>query len=264
MKYCDQFVTLLARLLKAGVMVNGAFEKTSKGCPQGSPLSPLLSNILLDEFDKELEHRGHCFCRYADDANVYVRSRRAGERVMASLTHFLESKLRLKVNRVKSAVDRPWKRKFLGYTVTNHYSPRLKPTPQSVKRAKDRIREITQKGRGRNILQVIKEVNQFTRGWVGYFRLATVKRAFDDLDQWLRRRLRKILWEQWKKPKTRFRRLVALGVEAERARKAAATGLGAWWNAGASHMHAAITNRRLAQWGLLSLLGQLHARQRLS
>ncbi len=193
-----------------------------------------------------------------------MRSRRAGERVMASLTHFLQSKLRLKVNRVNSAVDRPWKRKFLGYTVTNHRSPRLKPAPQSVKRAKDRIREITQKGRGRNILQVIKEVNQFTRGWVGYFRLATVKRPFDDLDQWLRRRLRKILWEQWKKPKTRIRRLVALGMEAERVRKTAATGLGAWWNAGASHMHAAITNRRLAQWGLLSLLGQLHARQRLS
>lgn len=259
-----RLLKLIRRYLTAGIMQGGLVSIREAGTPQGSPLSPLLSNILLDDFDKELERRGHCFCRYADDANVYVRSRRAGERVMASLTHFLESKLRLKVNHAKSAVDRPWKRKFLGYTVTNHRSPRLKPAPQSVKRAKDRIRAITHKGRGRNILQVIKDVNQFTRGWVGYFRLATVKQAFDDLDQWLRRRLRKILWEQWKKPKTRYRRLVALGLNAARARKATATGLGAWWNAGASHMHAAITNRRLAQWGLLSLLDQLQARQRLS
>ena len=259
-----RLLKLIRRYLTAGIMQGGLVSIREAGTPQGSPLSPLLSNILLDDFDKELERRGHCFCRYADDANVYVRSRRAGERVMASLTHFLESKLRLKVNRAKSAVDRPWKRKFLGYTVTNHRSPRLKPAPQSVKRAKDRIRAITHKGRGRNILQVIKEVNQFTRGWVGYFRLATVKQAFDDLDQWLRRRLRKILWEQWKKPKTRYRRLVALGVNAERARKATATGLGAWWNAGASHMHAAITNRLLAKWGLLSLLDLLQTRSRLS
>ena len=259
-----RLLKLIRRYLTAGIMQGGLVSIREAGTPQGSPLSPLLSNILLDDFDKELERRGHCFCRYADDANVYVRSRRAGERVMASLTHFLESKLRLKVNRAKSAVDRPWKRKFLGYTVTNHRSPRLKPAPQSVKRAKDRIRAITHKGRGRNILQVIKEVNQFTRGWVGYFRLATVKQAFDTLDQWLRRRLRKILWEQWKKPKTRYRRLVALGVNAERARKATATGLGAWWNAGASHMHAAITNRLLAQWGLLSLLDLLQTRARLS
>lgn len=259
-----RLLRLIRRYLTAGILHGGLVSIREAGTPQGSPLSPLLSNVLLDEFDKELERRGHCFCRYADDANVYVRSRRAGERVMASLTHFLESKLRLKVNRAKSAVDRPWKRKFLGYTVTNHRSPRLKPAPQSVQRAKDRIREITHKGRGRNIVRVIKEINQFTRGWVGYFRLATVKQAFETLDQWLRRRLRKILWEQWKKPKTRFRKLVALGVKAERARKATATGRGAWWNAGASHMHAAITNRLLAQWGLLSLLGQLQTRQRLS
>ena len=183
---------------------------------------------------------------------------------MASLTHYLEAKLRLKVNRAKSAVARPWKRKFLGYTVTNHRSPRLKPAPSSVKRAKDRIREITQKGRGRNILKVIEEINLFTRGWTGYFRLSTVRQPFDLLDQWLRRRLRKILWEQWRKPKTRYRKLVALGVKAERARKATATGRGAWWNAGASHMHAAITNRLLAQWGLLSLLDQIPVRSRLS
>ena len=259
-----RLLRLIRRYLTAGIMQSGLVSIREAGTPQGSPLSPLLSNIVLDELDKELERRGHNFCRYADDTNVYVRSQRAGERVMASLTHFLESNLLLKVNRNKSAVDRPWRRKFLGYTMTHHHKPKLKPAPPSVKRAKDRIREITHKGRGRNIVQVIKEVNKFVRGWVGYYRLSTVKQAFITLDQWLRRRLRKILWEQWKKPKTRCRKLVALGLNAERARKATATGRKAWWNAGASHMHGAVTNRRLAQWGLLGLLNQLQAWQRFS
>jgi RNA-directed DNA polymerase len=257
-----RLLKLIRRYLTAGIMRAGLVSQREAGTPQGSPLSPLLSNILLDDLDKELERRGHRFCRYADDANIYVGSKRAGERVMASVTHFLESRLRLKVNRAKSAVDRPWRRTFLGYTVTTQLAPRLKPAPSSVKRAKDRIRQITQQGRGRNIRRVIAEVNQFTRGWFGYFRLASVKQSFEMLDQWLRRRLRKILWEQWKKPKTRYRKLVALGVEARRARKATATGRGAWWNAGASHMHAGVTNRLLAQWGLLSLLDQLRTRQR--
>jgi RNA-directed DNA polymerase len=222
----------------------------------------LLSNILLDDYDKELERRGHRFCRYADDCNVYVRSKAAGERVLVSLSRYLERQLHLKVNRAKSAVDRPWKRKFLGYTVTNHHSPRLKPAPQSVQRAKDRIRQITQGGRGRNIRTVIEALNQYSCGWVGYYRLANVKQAFENLDQWIRRRLRRILWEQWKKPKTRYRKLVELGLEAERAKKASATGRGAWWNAGASHMHSAVNNRLLAQWGLQSLLQQLRDLQR--
>ena len=172
---------------------------------------------------------------------------------MESLTRFLEGRMRLKVNRTKSAVDRPWKRTFLGYTVTTHFSPRVKPAPASLTRAKDRIRHITHAGRGRNIRTVIDAVNRFTRGWVGYCRLATVTDPFDKLDQWIRRRLRKILWEQWKKPQTRCRKMVALGLEAARARKATATGRGAWWNAGASHMHAAVNNRLLAVWGLLNL-----------
>ena len=250
------------RYLNAGIMKDGMVSIRHAGTPQGSPLSPLVSNILLDDFDKELERRGHCFCRYADDGNVYVRSRRAGERVMESLTRFLEGRMRLTVNRTKSAVDRPWKRTFLGYTVTTHCSPRLKPAPASLTRAKDRIRHITHAGRGRNIRTVIDEVNRFTRGWVGYFRLATVTDPFDKLDQWIRRRLRKILWEQWKKPQTRCRKMVALGLEAARARKATATGRGAWWNAGASHMHAAVNNRLLAVWGLLNLLTQLRDLQR--
>jgi RNA-directed DNA polymerase len=187
-----RLLKLIRRYLTAGIMRDGLVSLRAAGTPQGSPLSPLLSNILLDDLDQELERRGHHFCRYADDANIYVKSRCAGERVMASLTHFLEAKLRLKVNRAKSAVGRPWKRAFLGYTVTTHRLPRLKPAPSSVKRAKDRIRQITAKGRGQNILRVIKEINQYTRGWVGYFRFSTVKQPFDLLDQWLRRRLRRI------------------------------------------------------------------------
>lgn len=257
-----RLLRLIRRYLNAGMMEEGLVSQREAGMPQGSPLSPLLSNILLDDFDKELERRGHRFCRYADDANVYVQSKRAGLRVMASLTRFLETRLRLKVNPSKSVVDRPWNCTFLGYTVTNNLKPRLKPAPKSIKRAKDRIRQITHKGRGRNIHVVIAEVNRFTRGWVGYFRLASVKAQFDMLDQWIRRRLRKILWEQWRKPKTRCRKLIALGLEVGRARKATATGLGAWWNAGASHMHAAVNNHVLAKWGLWSLLDQHRAMQR--
>jgi RNA-directed DNA polymerase len=194
--------------------------------PQGSPLSPLLSNILLDDFDKELERRGHRFWRYADDANVYVQSKRAGLQVMASLTRLLDDRLRVKVNPRTSVVDRLWNGTFLSYTVTHHRQPCLKPAPKSVKRAKDRICQITHRSRGRNIRVVIEESNRFTRGWVGSCRLASGQHQFDTLDQWRRRRLRKILWEQWRTPKTRRRKLIALGLEAERARKATATGLG--------------------------------------
>ena len=196
-----RLLKVIRRYLTAGIMKDGLVSIREAGTPQGSPLSPLLSNILLDDLDKELERRGHQFCRYADDMNIYVKSKRAGDRVMASVTHFLEVKLRLRVNRDKSTVDRPWKRKFLGYTVTDHRSPRLKPAPSSVNRAKARIREITQTGRGRNILKVIQEITQYLRGWFGYFRLSTVKQPFDLLDQWIRRRVRKILWEQWALPK---------------------------------------------------------------
>jgi RNA-directed DNA polymerase len=257
-----RLLRLIRRYLNAGIMQEGLVSQREAGMPQGSPLSPLLSNILLDEFDKELERRGHRFCRYADDANVYVQSKRAGLRVMASLTRFLDDRLRLTVNPNKSVVDRPWNCTFLGYTVTNNRPPRLKPAPKSVHRAKDRIRQMTHRGRGRHIRVVIEEINRFTRGWIGYFRLASVKAPFDMLEQWMRRRLRKILWEQWRKPKTRCRKLIALGLEVQRARKATATGLGAWWNAGASHMHAAVNNRVLASWGLQNLLDQHRAMQR--
>lgn len=250
-----RLLKLIRRYLEAGIMMEGVVEQHREGTPQGSPLSPLLSNILLDDLDKELTGRGHAFCRYADDCNIYVRSKKAAERAKASISGFLERKLKLKVNQAKSAVARPWERKFLGYTVTVERKARLKPALESVKRSKARIRRITgRRARGRNIQEVIEEVNTFLRGWFNYFRLAEVKQAFDTLDQWIRRRLRKLLWRQWKKPKTRYKKMVQLGVKADRAQKAAAGGRGPWYNAGASHMHAAVPNRLFGEWGLLSLL----------
>jgi RNA-directed DNA polymerase len=183
---------------------------------------------------------------------------------MASVTSFLERKLKLKVNGDKSAVDRPWKRKFLGYTVTVNKQPRLKPAPQSVQRAKVKIRLITRRGRGRNIQRTIKDINVFARGWFGYYRRSEVKQPFEDLDGWIRRHLRKILWRQWKTPRTRARRLLRFGAQPETARRAASNGRGPWWNAGAPHMHAAITNERLFDWGLLSLLGMYRGLNRVA
>jgi RNA-directed DNA polymerase len=250
---------LIRSFLEAGVMLSGVVQFQGEGTPQGGPLSPLLSNILLDDLDKELESRGHRFCRYADDCNVYVRSKASGERVMESLTRFLASRLRLRVNPLKSAADRPWNRKFLGYSMTVHFKPKLKVALSSLKRLKAKLREIFRKGRGRNLRRVIAELNEATVGWVRYFRLSQVKGVFEELDQWLRRKLRCILWRQWKKPKTRFKKLVSLGLDRERARTSAGNGRGPWWNAGASHMNACIPVALLAKGGLVSLL-DLHRR----
>ena len=170
-----RILRLIRRYLQAGMMASGLVSPRTEGTPQGGPLSPLLSNILLDDLDKELERRGHSFCRYADDCNMYVRSRRAGERLMSSLSHFLAEKLRLKVNEAKSAVDRPWRRKFLGYSMTWHQRPRLKVAPASLDRFKNKVRERLRGGRGRNLKQQIEELIPLLRGWASYFRLAEVK-----------------------------------------------------------------------------------------
>ena len=249
-----QVLRLIRRYLQAGLLEGGVVSPRSEGTPQGGPLSPLLSNILLDELDKELEKRGHRFCRYADDANVYVKSRRAGERVMASLEKFLWERLRLKVNRSKSAVERPWKRKFLGYSVTVNRTPRLKVAPESVKRLKDNLRLVFRRGRGRRLDRVIGELNPVIRGWVGYFRLSEVRVSFEELDGWLRRKLRCLLWRQWKRPWTRRARLIARGLREEHASVSAYNGRGPWWNAGAPHMHQALPTRYLRAHGLLSFL----------
>jgi len=251
-----RLLNLIRRYLEAGIMIEGVVSPREEGTPQGGPLSPLLSNILLDDLDKELERRGHRFCRYADDCNVYVKSKAAGDRAMESITRFLEKRLRLRVNREKSAVDRPWNRKFLGYTMTSHFRTKLKVSPQSVKRAKARIKEIVRKGRGRSLPKVIGEMIPFLRGWAAYFRLSQVKNVFEDLDEWIRRKLRLILWRQWKKPRTRSKRLIQLGIERVRACASAYNGRGPWWNAGASHMNAAVTAKWLQNQGLVSLLAE--------
>jgi RNA-directed DNA polymerase len=215
-----------------------------------------MSNVLLDELDKEPERRGHKFCRYADDCNVYVRSRQAGERVMASVTEFLERRLRLKVNREKSAVARLWERKFLGYSMTWHKQPRLKVAKSSVQRLKAKVRVIFREGRGRSLNRVIKELNTLLRGWMQYFRLAEVKGIFEELDGWIRRKLRCLIWRQWKRPKTRMKELSKRGLEKLRAWKSANNGRGSWWNAGASHLNEAFPKSFFDRCGLVSLLTQ--------
>src|SRR5215471_10590550 len=244
----------IRRYLQAGMMTGGVVSPRTEGTPQGGPLSPLMSNVLLDELDKELERRGHKFCRYADDCNIYVRSRQAGERVMASVTEFLEKRLRLKVNREKSAVARPWERKFLGYSMTWHKQPRLKVAPESIKRLKAKVRNIFRIGRGRSISKVIKDLNLLLQGWSQYFRLAEVKGIFEELDGWIRRKLRCLLWWQWKRNFTRAKNLMQRGVDESRAWKSATNGRGAWWNSGASHMNEAFPKSFFDRMGLTTLL----------
>ena len=258
-----KLLLLIRRYLSSGVMIGGVEQVRMEGTPQGGPLSPLLSNILLDDLDKELESRGHRFCRYADDCNIYVRSKAAGERVKRSITRFLTKRLRLKVNEEKSAVGRPWNRTFLGYTMTAHREPKLKVSPKAVEKAKKRVREIMRKGRGRKLANVIGELTLLLRGWINYFRLSQVKAAFEELDGWIRRKLRCILWVQWKRPKTRVEKLMKLGIDKARAVTSANNGRGSWWNAGASHMNAAITANWLSKQGLMSLLAEHRRLERL-
>lgn len=244
---------LIRRFLQAGVLVDGAVSPRSEGTPQGGPLSPLLSNVLLDELDKELEERGHRFVRYADDCNIYVQSKAAGERVLASLERFLSKRLRLKVNRDKSAVDRPWNRTFLGYTVTNLRKAQLRISPKAVSRVKEKIRRITASSRGRSMRSVLKELAPVLRGWVAYFRLARNDKLLGKLDQWLRRRLRVIQWRHWKTPRTRLRRLKAAGVHDVVAAMAAYSGRGPWACSAMGAVNTAMSNRTLESMGLVSL-----------
>ena len=238
-------------------MSGGIVTARREGTPQGGPLSSLLSNILLDELDKELERRGHQFCRYADDCNVYVQSRSAGERVLKSLTSFLEQRLRLKVNAEKSAVARPWERKFLGYSFTWQRAARVKVAPVSVQRLKEKLREIFRRGRGRNLNKLIAEdLTPLLRGWMNYFRLAEVKGIFEELDSWIRRKLRNLIWRKWKRSHTRAKNLMQRGLDKTQARKSAGNGRGPWWNAGAPHMHLAFPKSYFDRCGLLSLLEQ--------
>lgn len=247
---------LIRRYLQAGVMADGLTSPRREGTPQGGPLSPLLSNILLDELDKELERRGHRFVRYADDSNVYVQSRRSGERVKSSLARFLWKRLRLRINRDKSAVERPWRRKFLGYSVTIHRAPKLKVAPESVNRLKKKLRELYRRASGRNLGRFCRELRVILRGWVVYFRMSEVKSSFEMLDMWIRRKLRALLWRQWKRPRTRAKKLARCGLSPARAAMSAYNGRGPWWNAGASHMNQAVPTSALRRLGLISLLDE--------
>jgi group II intron reverse transcriptase/maturase len=245
---------LIRRYLEAGMMSEGVVGARTEGTPQGGPLSPLLSNILLTDLDRELERRGHRFCRYADDCNIYVKSQTAGQRAMVAITDYLERKLKLQVNRDKSAVARPWQRKFLGYSVTWHKQVRLKIADSSLKRLKDRVREIVAGNASRNLPATIAALNPVLRGWTSYFRLTEVKGVLEELDGWIRRKLRCLLWRQWKRPATRNKRLQARGLDKTRAWKSASNGRGPWWNAGASHMNTAYPKSFFDVLGLVSLL----------
>jgi RNA-directed DNA polymerase len=244
---------LIRRYLQAGVMLNGVVMDRSEGTPQGGNLSPLLANILLDELDQELERRGHAFCRYADDCNIYVHSQRAGERVMGSVTQFLAKKLKLGVNQAKSAVARPFERKFLGLRVLGHKHPRLSIAPQSLKRAKDTIRRLTRRNRGVSLARVLEELGRFTDGWVGYFWIARTPSVFQGLDEWIRRRLRCYQWKQWKTWRHRARELLKLGIERHLAWGTACNGAGPWRIAGCPAMTQSLTNARLTAMGFHSL-----------
>jgi len=250
----DRVLKLIRRYLEAGLMRDGVIEARDMGTPQGGPLSPLLSNILLTDWDRELEKRGHTFCRYADDCNIYVRSQAAGQGVMARMTVFLQERLKLRVNEAKSACARPWERKFLGYTLTRQREiVRLRVAPESVKRLTTRICELMRKGRGRRLAHTIEALNLVLRGWFGYFQLSESKQVWKDLDGWLRRRLRCLIWRQ---AKTRQRRTALLrkrGLREDRAWHSGHNGQGPWWNAGASHMNAAFPKIFFDRCQLVSL-----------
>lgn len=244
---------IIRRYLQAGLLQGGLASPRVEGTPQGGPLSPLLSNILLDELDKELERRGHRFVRYADDCNIYVKSEEAGKRVLESIRNWLEKKLKLKVNRDKSGVDRPWKRKFLGYTMTANREARLKISPKSIERLKESLKEIFRRGRGRKLQTIIEELKPKLRGWIAYYRLTKVRGVLSELDGWIRRRLRVIIWRQLKRVYTRAKALMRRGLTEERAWRSATNQRGPWWNAGASHMNQAYPASYFRKLGLVSL-----------
>jgi len=244
---------LIRKFLQSGVMINGVVSSTGEGTPQGGPLSPLLSNIVLDELDKELEKRGHKFVRYADDCNIYVKSKRAGERTIASVQRFVEGTLRLKVNESKSAVDRPWNRKFLGFSFSHHKEPKVRVSKTSLQRMKKKIREITSRKMPFPMEYRIKKLNQYLIGWCGYFALADTPSIFNKLDSWIKRRLRMCLWKNWKKPRTRIRNLIRLKVPYGKAYEWGNTRKGYWRISKSPILHRTLGNSYWESQGLKSL-----------
>ncbi|MEK5400478.1 group II intron reverse transcriptase/maturase [Paenibacillus sp. FSL K6-2859] len=264
-KVKDKKVLLLIRkYLQSGVMENGLVNTTTEGTPQGGPLSPLLSNIVLDELDKELEKRGHRFVRYADDCNIYVKTPRAGERVKASVIRFIETRLKLKVNQAKSAVDRPWRRKFLGFSFSSDKEPKVRIAKQSLQKAKARIREITSRKKAMRMEERIQELNRYLMGWHGYFSLADTPSAFKAMDMWIRRRLRMCLWKQWKNPRTKVKRLISLGVPKDIAYEWGNTRKGYWRIAGSPILQRALNNQYWESNGLKSVLDRYNSLRNIS
>jgi len=245
-----RMLKLIRAFLTAGVMEAGLVSPVDEGTPQGGPLSPLLSNIVLDEFDRELERRGLRFARYADDSNIYVRSRRAGERVMASLTRFLTTKLRLKVNEQKSAVARPWERKFLGFSFTANREPKRRIAPKAVLRFKERVRELTSRTRGISIERMADELARYMRGWIGYFGRCQTPSVLASLEEWVRRRLRSAIWKQWKRGRVRFAELRKRGVGKDLAAQTAGSAHGPWRLANSPALAIALPNAYFASLGL--------------
>ena len=247
-------LTLIRRYLEAGVMVNGCCVTTEEGTPQGGPLSPLLSNIMLDDLDQELTRRGHVFARYSDDCNIYVQSKRAGERVMKSISAFVEEQLMLKVNQEKSAIDRAWKRKFLGFSFTLERETRIRLAQKTVKRFKNKVRELTSRSKSQAMSERIEELNTYVMGWIGYYQLADTRSVLQELDEWLRRRLRMCYLKQWKKPKTKKSKLVSLGITPEWAQLISRSRKGHWRLANSPQVNKALSLSFWKNQGLLSLV----------
>jgi RNA-directed DNA polymerase len=247
---------LIRKYLESGIMIEGLISPSEEGTPQGGPLSPLLSNIMLNELDKELEKRGHKFCRYADDCNIYVRSLRAGQRVMKSITNFIEKRLKLKVNQNKSAVDCPTKRKFLGFSFSLNKVKGITIHKKSLEKLKDKIRKITSRSFSISLESRIKKLNQITMGWINYFAIANIKAIVRKLDEWIRRRLRMCIWKQWKKVKTRHKKLVKLKVSNSKAWNLAKSRKGFWRISRSPILSYALTNKYLKKLGLKSLFEQ--------
>ena len=251
----NRLLKLIRTFLRAGVMEGGLVSPVDEGTPQGGPLSPLLSNIVLDELDRELEQRGHRFVRYADDSNIYVRSLRAGQRVMESVTRFLTVKLKLKVNNEKSAVARPWERKFLGFSFTNGREPKRRIAPKAIGRFKERVREVTTRTRGVSTERMAEELTRYLRGWLGYFGKCQTPSVLEDLGQWFRRRLRSAIWKQWKRGPVRFAELRKRGVGIDLAAQTAGSAHGPWRLANSPALAIALSNAYFDSLGIPRLTG---------
>ncbi len=243
---------LIRAYLESGVLLNGVVVRSEEGTPQGGPLSPLLANIMLDDFDKELTRRGHKFVRYADDCNIYVKSFRSGERVMKSITKYLEGKLKLKVNLEKSAVDRPWKRKFLGFSFYTGKQIGIRLAPKTIERLKDKIRELTQRNYPIPLEERVKRLSRYLMGWVGYYALADAKQILSEMDEWIRHRLRMCVWKQWKRVRTRIREFRAHGAPEWMALAYSNTRKGPW--AASLLLNSVLTKDYWQKLGLVSLI----------